>query len=179
LAENKSAKRRNLIGVRKLKFPPISYDISSVNNLITPVKIRVLKRFQILQTSMLPYLQIGDRILALKRTKPPERGDVVFFKVIENKYLWIKRVIGLPGETINIIDGKVRINGQNIQDYANDPAYLASFGPVQIPSAHYFLLGDHRSVVIDSRKIGPIPLEDIYYKAFMIYRPLCRIKFLP
>jgi signal peptidase I len=126
---------------------------------------------------MMPNIIEGDRILAIKLNKPPKRGAVVIFKANESEF-WIKRVIGLAGETININDGKVQINGRDLRDFANDPAYKASFGPVQIPLAHYFLIGDNRSIIHDSRMIGPVPLEDIHYKALLIYRPIHRIKFL-
>lgn len=124
----------------------------------------------------------GDRILAgpIGFGGPIKRGNVVIFrsKALEPPHFSLKRAIGLPGETIRIDVGKVYVNELKLDDFTNGPMGTYNFGPLQIPPAHYFLMGDNRSVAIDSRDFGPVPIEDIFYKALMIYKPLHRIKFL-
>jgi signal peptidase I len=84
----------------------------------------------------------------------------------------ITRVIGLPGEMIEIRNNRVYINGQRL-----DEPYLAdviqrAYGPVQIPPAHVFVMGDNRSASNDSRYFGPVSLERIIGRAWVSYWPL-------
>jgi signal peptidase I len=123
---------------------------------------------------MLPYLRKGDRVLAIhmKFSGPPKRGDSVFFRT-DTPHFLIKRVIGLPGETLMIVNGKVLVDDKKIVDFVDDPSFISNYGPAYIPSGHYFLLADYRSIGIglDSRKYGNVPLSKILYKALAIYWP--------
>lgn len=110
---------------------------------------------------------------------PPQRGDVVVFSIAGRDGAdLVKRVIGLPGETVEMRDGRVYIDGTLLEesyvavfDYANET-------PVRVPADHYFVLGDNRAVSYDSRYMGPIPQERIVGKVWASYWPLDRIGFL-
>ncbi|MCB0209392.1 MAG: signal peptidase I [Anaerolineae bacterium] len=109
----------------------------------------------------------------------PQRGDVVVIRIEEqNDELLIKRVIGLPGDVIEIHDGQVFVNNQPL----NEP-YLSSvtsgfYGPVTIPPLHIFVLGDNRSFSNDSRNFGTIPLKNVVGRAWFSYWPAEQIGFV-
>ncbi len=107
--------------------------------------------------SMEPTIMTGDRIFGNRlayKNKSPERGDIVIFKFPDDeKQLFIKRVIGLPGETLEVRNGEVFINDS---DEPLDEPYLkvepvGSYGPVEIPEDCYFMMGDNRNCSADSR----------------------------
>lgn len=152
----------------------------------------IVQAFKIPSGSMIPTLLVGDHILVNKfifgpqipftkvrvfSFKKPERGEVVvFLEPTERKKDFIKRVIGLPGETIQVIDRKVHINGKPLEE--DTYAYYASsryvrgldnHGPIKIPEDCYFMMGDNRENSSDSRVWGPVPFELMKGKAFMIY----------
>ncbi len=99
----------------------------------------------------------NDRIIALRLTyyfEKPERGDIVVFKYPDDEsVLYVKRVIGLPGETVDIRDGKVYIDGSETplaDEYVKETP-LGDFGPYEVPEGHYFMMGDNRNESKDSR----------------------------
>lgn len=106
----------------------------------------------------------------------PDRGDVVLFDPpFEEQYYYVKRVIGLPGETVTIRDGLVYINDS--QEPLKEP-YLAetprgSFGPYRVPEDCYFVMGDNRNHSNDSRywEVKYVPRDNIYAKALFVYWP--------
>lgn len=107
--------------------------------------------------SMEKTIMTGDRIFGNRLaylTSDPERFDIVIFKYPDNeKQLFIKRVIGLPGETVEIIDGKVYIDGsvEPLDDSFIPEAAIGSYGPYEVPEDCYFMLGDNRNYSKDSR----------------------------
>lgn len=134
--------------------------------------------------SMYPTIEVGDRVLVNKLSyvwdREPQRGDIVIFKAPEemqsNSDL-LKRVIGLPGETIYIHDGTVYIDDIPLEeDYLNErPNY--EYGPVTVPEDCYFMLGDNRNNSVDAHRWQEAftPEEDIKGKVFFRYWPLYRI----
>ena len=124
--------------------------------------------------SMNPTLQNGEYILVNRlayKTGEPERGDIIVFKLPNDEGQdLIKRVIGLPGETVKIGDGVVTINGQELQEpyIAQDPMY---FGEWMVPEGHLFVLGDNRNDSRDSHQWNFLPQENIIGKSVLIYWP--------
>lgn len=126
-------------------------------------------------TSMLPSFENGQRLLVVKAAYwfgEPQRGDVVIFPstTTPNENL-IKRVVGLPGETVEIKDSQVYIDGTPLEeDYIADPP-SNSYPSTEIPEGYYFVMGDNRNHSNDSRHWGPLPGDDIIGKAWLTYWP--------
>lgn len=143
------------------------------------IRTYVIQPYRVEMTSMVSTLQPNDLVLVEKisyRFHEPQRGDIVVFTPPNNpsdKY--IKRVIGLPNETISIQNGVVFINGKPLKEpYINSP--MQDMGEVKIPSDSVFVMGDNRSVSLDSRSFGPIKISSIIGKAICVYWPLNHFK---
>lgn len=132
-------------------------------------------------TSMQPRLVDQERIFVnrfIYRFSEIHRGDVVvFWYPRDTAKSFIKRVIGLPGDLVEIRRGQVLVNGARIDEPYLRPEYRdrESFGRVIVPPGHYFVLGDHRNSSNDSRNWGFVPRELIYGKAIFSYWPVSRI----
>jgi signal peptidase I len=128
-------------------------------------------------TSMAPLLSDQERIFINKfvyHFEPIERGDVVvFWYPLDRTKSFIKRVVGLPGDEVEIRRGRVFINGKTLDEPYVPLQYVdtAAYGPVQIPRDEYFVMGDHRISSNDSRIFGPVPSAFIYGKAVFAYWP--------
>ena len=114
--------------------------------------------------SMEPTIMTNDRLFGNRlayKNEDPSRGDIVIFKFPDDEtQLFIKRIIGMPGDTVEMRDGSVYINGEKL-----DEPYLAvipygEFGPVTVPDGAYFMMGDNRNNSADSR----------YWKQPFVYR---------
>ncbi|PSB58122.1 signal peptidase I [Chamaesiphon polymorphus] len=134
--------------------------------------------------SMEPTLQINDRLIIDKISydfSPPTRGDMVVFNptrtLRQEKFhdAFIKRVIGLPGETVAVRNGRVYINGSALTEtyIAAKPDYR--FGPVMVPANSYLVLGDNRNNSYDSHYWGFVPRHDIIGRAVLRFWPLNRL----
>jgi len=182
--------------------------LAPVLGLVLVLRSFVIEPFQIPSSSMVPTLKVGDFILVNKwtygirlpvlRTKiielnSPERGDVmVFFPPHEERY-FIKRVIGLPGDEIHVLDGVLYINGDKMSQKVLEgeipaprsvamtedlyglehamqkrilPTRLSQNFTAVVPEGHYFMMGDNRDNSSDSRVWGPVPEQRIVGKAF-------------
>jgi len=131
-------------------------------------------RVRVEGTSMVPTLQNGEYILVSKlsyKTGVPARGDIIVFGLpTDTKQELIKRVIGLPGETVTIKDGIVSVNGVTLNEpyIAQPPNYN---GEWQVTDGQLFVLGDNRNNSKDSHQWGLLPMENIAGKAIVIYWP--------
>lgn len=141
-----------------------------------------LQVFWIPSSSMEPTLDIQDRLVVNKvkyHFRKPQRMDVVVFRQVAPasvpKRDIIKRVIGLPGETIYIRNGRVYINKELLkEDHPMNNDY-SDFGPVQVPDNAYFVMGDNRPASADSRYWGFLPRKNIIGPAMLRIWPLNKI----
>ncbi|MBM3189205.1 MAG: signal peptidase I [Chloroflexi bacterium] len=126
--------------------------------------------------SMEPNLHNNQRLIIEKisyRLHAPERGDIVVLRrPHKSSEPLIKRVVGLPGETVQIKEGRVYINGQPLTEPYLDQATWGDSAPQIVPEEHIFVLGDNRRASNDSRSFGMVPLDDVIGKAWVIYWPL-------
>jgi signal peptidase I len=129
-------------------------------------------------TSMAPLLSDQERIFINKfvyRFEPIDRGDVVvFWYPLDRSKSFIKRVVGLPGETVEIRHGTVYINGDAVSEPYVPPQYadVSDYGPIKVPRGSYFVMGDHRISSNDSRVFGPVSSQFIYGRAVFAYWPV-------
>jgi len=132
--------------------------------------------------SMEPNLYKGYRVMTEKISylvHPPQRGDVVIADRPGREVALIKRVVALPGETVEVRGGHTFINGERIEE-----PWVTNFGgpsypPTMVPPDHVFVLGDNRGNSRDSRAIGPVPVNSIKGHAWLVYWPLDQIKLAP
>lgn len=129
-------------------------------------------------TSMAPLLSDQERIFINKfvyRFEAIHRGDVVvFWYPLDRSKSFIKRVIALPGELLEIRQGMLYVDGRAIAEPYVPPQYedLSDFGPVRVPEDSYFVMGDHRISSNDSRVFGPVSSRFIYGRAVFAYWPV-------
>ncbi len=159
------------------------------------IRTFIVQAFKIPSGSMLPTLQIGDHLLVNKfiygirvplsgsllvPIKKPSRGDVVVFRFPKDKSIdYIKRVVGVPGDTVTIKNKKVHINNKPIEDqhaYFNSTSIMRASsgprdntGPITVPEGKIFVMGDNRDNSYDSRFWGFVEQKDVLGKAFIIY----------
>jgi signal peptidase I len=129
-------------------------------------------------TSMAPLLTDQERIFINKfvyRFESIQRGDVVvFWYPLDRSKSFIKRVVALPGETIEIRRGVVYVNGQVVPEPYVPSRYadVSDYGPAKVPQSSYFVMGDHRISSNDSRVFGPVASQFIYGRAVFAYWPV-------
>jgi len=160
------------------------------------LKTFVAQAFYIPSGSMEPQLQIGDRVVVSKVAydlHDPRRGDIVVFPSPEDhgpgdrgtlpgrllrgllegigvrqptRTMLIKRVIGLPGETVQGHDGHVYVDGRRlVEPYLPATVVTEDFGPVTVPAGHVWVMGDNRLNSEDSTRFGPVPEGDLIGRA--------------
>ena len=158
--------------------------------IVTLVNSVVLINAKIPSESMEKTIMTGDRIFGFrlayglnldffgheisKKIKDPERFDIIIFKYPDDESVdYLKRIIGLPGETVEIISGKVYINGELLDEPYLSEEPTGDFGPYQVPEDSYFMLGDNRAVSKDSRYWHNtyVKKDKIIAKAFVMYWP--------
>ena len=166
------------------------------------VRTFFLQAFKIPTGSMRPTLIEGDRILVdkvtygiripftpaqLPKIRSPQRGDVVVFRSIDDPHRdFIKRLVAVGGDTVEIRDLRLWVNGQPLNDppifrqmvYYNRGKYALTGEPVKVPAGYYFFLGDNSASSRDSRYWGFLPEAKIIGRAFVIYWPPKRIRAL-
>lgn len=156
--------------------------------IVLPIRTYVFQPFIVNGSSMEPNFYSGDYLIVDEFTynfvNKPERGDVVVFDYPLNpNFKYIKRVVGLPKESILIQDGKITITSENGEEfvldekeYLNDDnlkewVYLNNLRQEQLGENEYFVLGDNRNGSSDSRKWGTLPLKNIDGKVFLRFSP--------
>ena len=139
------------------------------------------------ESSMEPTISVGDRFFINRisyRIGDPERGDIVVFKTngSDSAALHIRRIIGLPGETIQIVNGRVLVNGATLKEAGDFPAISnpgAAETPVTLETNEYFVLGDNRNNSEDSRfgDIGKVKKEYLVGKLWFTISPMRKLGF--
>lgn len=147
------------------------------------IVIFVVQPVKVEGTSMEPKLEPQDRLFVNKFVYyffDIGRGDiVVFWYPKDRSKSFIKRVIGLPGDRVEIRSGTVFVNGQRLSEpYLLQQLEVQSHRPEVIPPHHYFVLGDHRNSSSDSRDWGTVPRQNIFGEAVFRYWPLRKIGFV-
>ena len=146
------------------------------------VAAKVINKYVIIKAevptgSMESTIEVDDCILGFQLAytfSNPQRGDIVIFPWPDNpEVTYVKRVIGLPGETVEIKDGAVYINGETIEEPYLKEAMVGEYGPYVVPEGCYFMLGDNRNSSQDSRRWTNTFLEgdDIMAKVLFRYSP--------
>jgi len=140
----------------------------------------VVQGFKVYGSCMEPNLRTGERLLGNKfiyRFERPMRGDIVVFRFPANpRKIFIKRVIAVSGDIIEIRAGQVYVNNRKIREpyVANTPH--GDFPPQKVPEGCVFVLGDNRDESNDSRFWGDLPIKYVQAKAWLRYWPLDRIQ---
>ena len=135
--------------------------------------------------SMESTIMTNSRMMGLRVTywfSDPQQGDIVVFKYPDDpSQNFVKRVIGTPGDVVQIIGGVTYVNGEVLDEpYLNETPAARNFGPYEVPEGHYFMMGDNRNNSNDSRywKNTYVPREYVLGKALFVYWPINRIGIL-
>jgi len=153
-------------------------DLAVALGLAIVIMIFLYQPVKVEGTSMNPLLSDQERIFINKfiyRFEPIERGDViVFWYPLDRSKSFIKRVVGLPGESVEIRAGNVFVNGRELPDQYVPSGYLdgSNYASRRLPQDEYFVMGDHRDSSNDSRVFGSVPRQFIYGKAVFAYWPV-------
>lgn len=153
--------------------------------LVLAIVIRtfVFQPFYIPSGSMEPTLQVNDRIIvskfSYKFNSEPDLGDVIVFKYpLDPQRDFIKRVIGTPGDIVEIQDSQLYVNDQLIPEAYIAAGEFGDYGPIQVPEESFFVLGDNRNNSQDSRSWGFVPQKNLIGKAQIVFWPLHRINLI-
>lgn len=143
------------------------------------IKTFVVGNFWIPSESMVPTIEVNDKVIVTNFSywfEGPKRGDVIVFRYpLDTKKDYIKRCIGLPGETIEFRDSKLYVNGQLVEEpYLPEGLVFEDYGPIEVPEGQYFMCGDNRNHSSDSRVWGFVEKRLIIGKAQVIYWPFDR-----
>lgn len=125
--------------------------------------------------SMEPNLHTNMRLVVEKvsyRMHSPHRGDIVVLRVRPGDELLIKRIIGLPGDEVEIHDGQVYVNGEALDEPYLNQNTRGNLAPRVVPPLHVFVMGDNRRASNDSRSFGPVHLDNIVGRAWFSYWPV-------
>ena len=185
MTENSSAQPQPAAPHRSAAFALLTWvrDVAASLVIAAVVIVFIYQPVKVEGTSMMPGLVDQERIFVNKfiyrfGIGEVQRGDlVVFWYPADHTKSYIKRVIGLPGETVAIERGTVYINGKPLEEDYVPEEYRDSgyYAPQRIEPDNYFVMGDHRNSSNDSRTWGRVPRECIYGKAVFVYWPLARI----
>lgn len=173
----------------RTKSKTLYWILDTFEVIVVAGSIALVIRTYVIQTSlvptgsMIPTLNVGDRLFVnrfIYRFSPPHRGDIVVFRSpIGDGKDYVKRCVGIPGDTLRVLDGDVYINGK-LESFAgvdiqND---FFNYGPKFIPKDHYFMMGDNRGNSYDSRYWGFVTKQALLGKALFTFWPLGRMRVL-
>lgn len=170
------------------KYLPFAWDVIKIfiiaSVIVLPIRYFLFQPFIVKGDSMVPNFQSGDYLIVDEisyRFLEPERGDVIVFRYPKDtKQRFIKRIIGLPGESIQIKDGNVFITkdgktNQLTEEYLlNNLKTIGEIG-MNLNKDQFFVMGDNRDYSFDSRAWGVVPRSDIIGKAFLRILPLAAL----
>jgi signal peptidase I len=123
---------------------------------------------------LIPFWEVKERRVA-HLFHSPKRGEVIVFRPPRDpRRSYVKRVIGLPGDRIEIRDGRVYVNGQLQPEPYITRRDNSDYAPIRLGSGQYFVLGDNRRASDDSRDWGPVPAENVIGKVWFVYWPLSK-----
>jgi len=150
------------------------------------LKATVVEAFVVPTSSMEPTIQIGDRFFSNKvtyRFHPPRSGDIVIFappsSATENQDIpFVKRVIGVEGDLIEIRDGNLYLNDRTMEEKYIKETPRYHYGPMKVPKDSLFVLGDNRNNSHDSHAWGFVPVKNVKARAMLRFWPLNRIGFI-
>lgn len=154
------------------------------------IYIFLFRPFQVSGNSMYPTFHDKEYILTniiTLKLGDPQRGDVIVFKAPNDPEKdYIKRVIGVPGDTISVNNGSVYVNGALLDQSAYLPPPTKTYGgsflkeniTVVVPQKSYFVMGDNRFGSSDSREWGFVPLKSIIGKSLLVYWPLNKMELI-
>jgi signal peptidase I len=174
--------KRDSFFTELLKFAIIAVVI------VAPIRLFVAKPFIVSGASMEPTFQTGQYLIVDELTyhfEEPQRGDVIIFKYpLDPSQYFIKRIIGLPGETVQIKGGAVSVIKTDGTTLPLPESYIKNIGngadmSVTIPTGQYFVMGDNRPESSDSRYWGLLPRGNIVGRAFVRLLPVNEIGVLP
>jgi len=135
----------------------------------------VVQNFRIEGRSMEPTLHSGEYLLVNKMSYrwlgEPERGDIIVFEAWGQDKDFVKRIVGTPGDEIEIRDGCVHVNGTCLDEPYLDQSTTDAVGPIVLGPDEYYVLGDNRGNSSDSRSFGPLDVDSIIGKAWVTYWP--------
>ncbi|PMQ01310.1 MAG: signal peptidase I [Dictyoglomus sp. NZ13-RE01] len=139
------------------------------------IKSFILQISYIPTGSMIPTLNEGEAVLVVRIPyyfREPRRGEIIVFKYpLDPSKEYVKRLIGLPGDRVEIKNGEVYVNGQKlVEDYVKRKSD-DNYGPITVPKDSYFVLGDNRPVSVDSRYWGFVPKKNLVGKAILLLWP--------
>lgn len=150
--------------------------------IVAPIRFFIFQPFFVKGQSMEPNFENGDYLFVDEisyHLRDPQRGEVVVFKYPNDlSQRYIKRIIGLPGETIKVENGSVEVFNKDGETILKEESYIPegvlTMGETEITlgESEYFVLGDNRSASSDSRRWGPVPEEDIIGRVFFRAWPL-------
>lgn len=143
---------------------------------------------EVVGESMAPNFESGEYLIGNKLTyqfNEPKRGDIIIYEYDE-RVDYIKRIVGMPGETISLEDGTIYVDDKKLDEstYLNNSITtrggdkLHEGGEINVPEGHYFTLGDNRSDSYDSRSFGTIKKEQVKGKAYMVYFPFSNFRIM-
>lgn len=148
---------------------------------VLPIRIFIFQPFIVQGVSMEPSLETGDYLIVDEityRLREPQRGEMVVFSYPKNpSQKYIKRIIGLPGETIEIKSGKIFVDGKLLnEDYLKTKEFYFKDEKIKLKEQEYYVLGDNRDFSFDSRNFGPVSKKYIIGRALI---KVFQIKILP